>query len=140
MVELGFGLLLDIWAYEISKKRIPKIVIDAVAIMDTDYGKLYDVDDLADRVGVSKGHLIRQFQASMHITPGAYLEKTRIQNATALLISADHDLQIVANLCGYSCANYFSKVFKKKTGICPSEYAKRRIGTGTMQLPDELYL
>jgi AraC-like DNA-binding protein len=138
--ELGFGLLLDIWASEIPRKRRPKVVSDAIAIIDNDYGHLYGVDDLASRVGVSKSHLIRQFQASMQITPGTYLEDTRIEKAKALLVSADLGIQMVANLCGFSSANYFSKVFKKKLGVSPSEYAKMGAGAISVQLPDELYL
>lgn len=140
LTELGFGLLLDIWAHKTHEKRVPKVVSAAIEIIDNEYGQLYGVDDLADRVGVSKSHLIRQFQASMQITPGAYLEETRIEKAKVLLVSADLDMEMVANLCGYSCANYFGKVFKKKLKTSPSEYAKCNAGLSNTQLPDEMYL
>lgn len=140
LTELGFGVLLDIWTHEIAEKCMPKVVSHAIAIIDEDFGRLYGIDDLADRIGVSKSHLIRQFQASMKTTPGMHLEKTRIDKAKVLLVSVDLDLQMVANLCGYSCANYFSKVFKKRVGICPSEYREKGLTIGDVQVPDELYL
>ena len=74
---------------------------------------------------VSKHHLIRMFTAGTGISPGKYLVHVRMHHAKIMLQSGeDTPLEIIAGACGYSCANYFSKAFKKQTGLTPSEYAK----------------
>lgn len=126
-------------------KSWPSLAKDAVFLIESEYLYLYGVDDLADRLEVTKHHLIRVFSAASGISPGKYLTEVRIAQAKKMLrIGDDTPLEIIAGACGYSCANYFSKAFKKQTGLTPSEYAKafRRDSknTDTALLPEELYL
>lgn len=106
-------------------KNFPPLVRDAVALMEAEFACLYGVGELADRLEVSKHHLIRVFSANTGISPGQYLIDVRIAHARRLLQSRrDTPLEIIAGACGYSCANYFCKAFKKQTGLTPSEYAE----------------
>lgn len=109
---------------QINKKH-PPLVRDAVLLIESEYAYLYGIDTLADRLEVSKHHLIRLFSAHTGISPGKYLSLVRLFHAMRLLRSGkDTPLEIIAGACGYSCANYFAKVFKKQTGTTPSEFAK----------------
>ena len=106
-------------------KKYPPLVRDAVALIEAEYAYLYGIDELADRLEVSKHHLIRVFSASTGIPPGRYLTGIRVYHAKILLQSCENTpMEIIAGTCGYSCANYFSKVFKKHTGLTPTEYMK----------------
>lgn len=101
------------------------LVQDAIAIIEYEYAYLYGIDELADRLEVTKHHLIRMFTAGTGISPGKYLVNVRMSHAKIMLQSSENTpLEIIAGSCGYSCANYFSKAFKKQTGLTPSEYAK----------------
>lgn len=137
---LGFSLLVDLWIYEDKKSSISKIVVDAVEIIEEEYGQLYGVDDLADRIGVNKSYLIRLFNEHLSITPGRYLERYRIEKAKSLLKSGEFSMEMVAKLCGYDCGNYFSKVFKKNTSISPSEFIKTNTAHEGIEIPPEFYL
>lgn len=100
------------------------LVQDAISIIEYQYAYLYGIDELADRLEVTKHHLIRVFTAGTGISPGKYLSQVRMHYAkTMLLSSEDTPMEIIAGACGYSCANYFSKAFKKQTGLTPTEYA-----------------
>lgn len=121
------------------------LVQDAVSIIESDHAYLYGIDDLADRLEVTKHHLIRVFTAGTGISPGKYLVNVRMHHAKIMLQSGeDTPLEIVAGACGYSCANYFSKAFKKQTGLTPLEYAKVSLlstdHAGTSPLIEKLYL
>ena len=107
----------------------PPLVQQAVSIIRTDYGRMYGVDELADRLGVTKSHLVRAFHAALGVTPGQYLTDTRIEAARQLLVRG-HTLEVVATLCGFSGANYFCKVFKKETGMTPAAF-RRAAQAGT---------
>lgn len=100
------------------------LVQDAIAVIEYQYAYLYGIDELADRLEVTKHHLIRMFTAGTGISPGKYLVNVRMHHAKAMLQSCEGTpLEIIAGACGYSCANYFCKAFKKQTGLTPSEYA-----------------
>ncbi len=108
-----------------TDRRYSRLVWDAICLIENDYAYLYGIDDLADRLEVSKHHLIRMFTAGTGISPGKYLVHVRMHHGKIMLQSGeDTPLEIIAGACGYSCANYFSKAFKKQTGLTPSEYAK----------------
>lgn len=108
-----------------QKNNYPDLVQDAVAMIEAQYAYLYGIDELADLLEVTKHHLIRTFTASTGIPPGKYLADIRVRHAKSMLLSGEETpLEIIAGACGYSCANYFSKVFKKHTGMTPTEYIK----------------
>jgi transcriptional regulator GlxA family with amidase domain len=128
-----------------QKNKYPDLVQDAVALIEAQYAYLYGIDELADLLEVTKHHLIRVFTASTGTSPGKYLSEIRILHAKSLLQSGENaPLGIIAGACGYSCANYFVKAFKKQTGMTPTEYAKAfRQSTdhaATDLLFDRLYL
>lgn len=57
------------------------------------------------------------------MTAAEYLSHCRIEKAKALLANK-HDMNVldIAMACGFESSQYFATVFKKKTGITPSEY------------------
>lgn len=127
------------------KRSYPPLVRDAVAIIEAQYAYLYGIDELADLLEVTKHHLIRVFTANTGISPGKYLADVRIFHAKSMLLSGeDAPMEIIAGACGYSCAHYFSKVFKKHTGMTPTEYARTFRSdsghSGTGMLLEKLYL
>ena len=66
----------------------------------------------------------RTFKAAFGITFKEYLVRIRIKEACRLLEKPDISITEVAYLCGFSDASYFSKVFRRFAGVCPSEYAE----------------
>jgi transcriptional regulator GlxA family with amidase domain len=108
-----------------QKNGFPDLVQDAISMIEGQYAFLYGIDELADLLEVTKHHLIRVFTAATGTSPGKYLADIRIFHAKSLLRSGeDAPMEIIAGACGYSCGNYFSKVFKKHVGLTPSEYIK----------------
>ena len=53
-----------------------------------------------------------------------YIIEIRIQNAKQFLTQTNMDIMDIASEVGYSDLKYFSKIFKKVTGINPSEYRR----------------
>ena len=68
------------------------------------------------------------------ISPARYITRVRIEYAKLLLRGEDASITYVAEASGFANANYFAKVFRKETGMSPSEYLeaapKRQGGLG----------
>ena len=54
-----------------------------------------------------------------------YVNQLRLRYAHELLDESPFNMSEIATRCGYSDAFYFSKVFKKATGISPKDYRKK---------------
>lgn len=106
------------------------LVEGAAELIELEFPMLAGVDDLADRLGVSKCHLIRSFTAERGISPGRYLIATRLQAVKSYLATSRFSVETIAGLTGFACGNYLAKVFRRETGCSPSEY--RRLHGGTI--------
>ncbi len=54
-----------------------------------------------------------------------YINNLRIKKAVTLIDGGLKEISMIAEKCGYSDSLYFSKVFKSKTGLPPTEYIKK---------------
>jgi len=72
----------------------------------------------------SEKYLSHIFKKNNTVGFSAYVQNLRINYAIELLKSKHHSVAGVAGICGYNDPLYFSKVFKKKTGLSPKEYIK----------------
>lgn len=82
----------------------------------------FPIEDLANLCGMSETYFRRLFQRVYKETAQAYRSRLRIGRACDLLLSEVCSVETAARLCGYSDPAYFSRVFKKVTGINPSAY------------------
>ena len=58
------------------------------------------------------------------MTPMQYIISVRIENAQRLLGTLDYNVTEVASIVGYDNPLYFSRLFKKQTGMAPTDYRK----------------
>ena len=101
-----------------------------------EFPHLEGVEDLAQRLGVSKCHLIRTFRAIKGVPPGRYLTRVRVAAARVYLENREYPIQVVAGLTGFADGNYFAKVFRRETGFTPRDYRERFAPTAPGQLPE----
>ena len=83
------------------------------------------VSGLAQEMGVSEAYFRRLFFDAYGIAPNAYIKKTRIENAKALLRTGYYTVTETAIRCGFDSISYFSYEFHRTTGVTPREYAIR---------------
>jgi AraC-like DNA-binding protein len=78
--------------------------------------------------GYNKDYIRRRFVKACGMTPNEYLTSLRIEHAKKLLSQKKNTQIYVADIgvmCGYYDPNYFSRIFKKQTGITPEQYANK---------------
>ncbi len=98
------------------------LVEAAVAIIQEEFAFLEGLEDLAERLEVSAAHLGRVFTKKTGVSPGKYITRVRIEFAKLLLRDPDTTIGYVAEASGFANANYFAKVFRRETGLSPSEF------------------
>lgn len=85
-------------------------------------------EQIAKKFGFSTAYLGRIFKETYGVSMGEYLVQLKITEAKQLMKqNPDMLLKEIAAKAGYPDPYYFSKVFKKKTGIWPSEYGKKKV-------------
>lgn len=86
------------------------------------------MQDMADKVCLTKSHMIRLFRQTMGITPLQYVLRKKVQYAQYLLLSTDLTVAEVAHRLGMEDASYFIRLFRKSLGFTPQEYRTKLIG------------
>ncbi len=136
--EMAFSLLCELSRADAAAAALPPLVAAAVEDIQKNYGGLYGVEELSERLGVSKSHLVRVFHAAMAVSPGRYLTQVRLDAAQRLLLHREYSLDVIASLCGFSGANYLCRVFKKEYGISPVAWRAASFAhTAAAPLPQE---
>lgn len=106
-------------------KIINPYVTAAIDWMHLYYSKQCNLEEMSNTIGFSYPHLTRVFYKEMGINPIQYLINIRLEHGMYLLINTDTPIQEIAQQCGFSCANYFTKVYKKIFHTTPTEYRKQ---------------
>ncbi|MNI64042.1 HTH-type transcriptional activator Btr [compost metagenome] len=89
------------------------------------HNRQLSLTEISEYVGVTIPHLCFVFKAGTDMTIKHFLAEYRIDRAKVLLANRDLKLFDIALQVGYGDGEYFSKIFKKTTGLQPSEYRKR---------------
>ena len=85
------------------------------------------IEDIANKLNLSKAHIIREFTKSYGISPYNYLIEQKVAIAKKMLLLHNMNINEISIQLGFSDTNYFSKFFKNKTGVSPSQYRKSKI-------------
>ena len=80
---------------------------------------------ISDAVSYSAKYISSVFKKNFKVGVIEYLNTVRIQNACTLLQQGFTSIGDVSGRCGYSDAQYFSKVFRQKMGVSPKMYIKQ---------------
>jgi two-component system, response regulator YesN len=103
--------------------RRSKPVDAAVAEITENFGRPITLESVADELGVSPGRLSRLFALEMGKGFSDFLIEYRIEKAKEMLLLPGAAIKLVSAACGYPDPNYFSRLFKKITGLTPSAFS-----------------
>ncbi len=101
--------------------------------IDRDYAEPLNVAELGRGVGMSAGHLSREFTAAYGESPYSYLMTRRIERAMTLLRRGDLSVTEVCFAVGYGSLGTFTTRFTELVGVSPGRY--RREGGPLTGLP-----
>ncbi|TDB65864.1 AraC family transcriptional regulator [Arundinibacter roseus] len=85
------------------------------------------VATLAEQACMSEPTFYRSFKQQFGFSPIEFINRERIRLASELLLQPDRTITDVAFACGFNHVNYFLKVFRKNTGLTPTQYKERHL-------------
>ncbi len=92
------------------------------------YGSdLLSIKEISDHVNLSASYVCTYFKNQTGKTLNQYLTEYRMEKAMRLLEDARYQIADISAKVGYSNGNYFSKSFKKFTGLTPSKYREKML-------------
>jgi AraC family transcriptional regulator len=92
--------------------------------MKSDFRSDLSLAALAAESGYSRAHFLRMFRAATGQTPHRYLLELRIENALSMMKDRSKRLIDIASASGFSSHDYFTKAFRGRFGMTPSQYRR----------------
>ncbi len=81
---------------------------------------------IADHANVCTRECLRCFREFIHMSPIQYVISCRLNDACRMLGSGEYTVTEVCEACGFENPSYFSKMFRRQTGLTPSAYRRKK--------------
>ena len=101
-------------------------VVAAVNILRSRLAEPWTLDALADEVHLSRSQVVRCFDATVGMSPMAYLRQMRVERMARLLASTDLSIAEAARSVGWKNQFHASQCFHAAHGVSPTEYRRRQ--------------
>ena len=105
-------------------RRQREFVYTVFSFIHEHYGENIRLAELAGKCYMTEAHFSRTFKELMGEPPVSYINRYRINMATALLSTTALSLKEIAARVGFSDAAYFSRAFRKYKGESPTAYLR----------------
>lgn len=102
------------------------VIYKSIDFIKRNLMKKITLDDVAKNVYLSPSYFSKIFKKEMKVSFNTYLNQVRIETSKKLMEDNSLSLVDIANLVGYEDQSYFTKVFKKLTGVSPGRYRESR--------------
>ncbi len=105
-----------------GETHVPHDIVEARLYIQNNFDKQLSMEELARSCFMTKCSFIRKFNRYFSVTPYAFLQTTRLENAAKLLRTTPKAINEIALLVGYQDQNNFAKQFKAQYSQSPSAY------------------
>jgi two-component system response regulator YesN len=109
----------------IYESRSKTLIKKALRFIEENYNSQLSYKDVANEVFISPSYFLSLFKQETGYTFVDYLTVLRIEKAKEMLLTSDMTITQIADNTGFNNSNYFSRIFKKITGIRARDYRIR---------------
>ena len=108
----------------LNLNRQPKAVLDVISFMEENAHKKITFDDVMTHVSMSKTALKEMFRRETGMSVMQYFFQLKTERAKLLIRDNYYNITQISAMLGFESIHYFSRWFKKQTGMSPLEYAR----------------
>lgn len=105
-----------------SSSRLTK----SIRYINENYIENIKISDLAQMETMCLTAYNKKFKTQIGMTPSKYIIALRMQMAMEFLETSSISIKEISSICGYDNFNFFARIFKKHTGLSPTEYRKQK--------------
>lgn len=120
--RIGYALAEKLLVLATPKESYDSVIMPAIRKIRKDYSQPLHVEDLAALCRLSPSLFLRRFREETGETPCTFLMHHRLATAQALLQSTEDSIHEIAEHCGFYDQFYFSRRFRSRYGLSPSQY------------------
>lgn len=99
-----------------------QLVYQMVDYVQAHYQGVLTTNAIAASVHISRSQCFSLFQAVLHVGPGAYVQRVRLEHAATLLRTTQMPVAAIAQDCGFKSASHLVALFKETNGLTPRRY------------------
>lgn len=114
------------FVFNFSEVKHMDVIYKAVDYIKHHYNEKISLEEVANYVFLSPSYFSKIFKNEMNCNFSTYLNDYRIERSKKLLLNDSINLVDISDMVGFEDQSYFSKVFKKVTGVTPGKYRKAR--------------
>lgn len=119
------------YTFDFRRVKHADVVYKIMKYVRGNYNRKITLDDIARQVYLSRSYLSSLFKEETGNSLSAYINHVRVEQSKRLLADEHISLVDVAGMCGFEDQSYFTKVFKRETGMPPNRY--RAVNAGSVQ-------
>lgn len=112
--------------FNLSHVKHADVIYRAVDYVRKNYTRKVTLEETAALVYLSPAYFSRIFKDEMKVNFNIYVNQLRVEAAKKLLLNDSVPLVDIASQAGFDGQSYFSKVFKKMTGVTPGKFRESR--------------
>lgn len=113
------------YSFNFSSVKHSDMVYRIMEYIKSNFSRKISLDDIAEYVYLSRSYVSGIFKAETGQTLSSYMNGVRTEKAKQMLKNPAIPLSDISGMCGFEDQSYFTKVFKKMTGISPKKYRDR---------------
>ena len=102
------------------------VIYKAVDYIKRNYQNHISLEEVASHVFLSPSYFSKIFKDEMKENFSFYLNRVRINKAKSLLLSTHENIVDICEMVGFEDQSYFSKMFKKLSGVTPGKFRESR--------------
>ncbi len=130
--QIASGLIIKMIGYIVAfqkqklftGKSIEKSIEHAKFHIRENVEKSIDIEKLANELNIGYSYFRKMFKTYTGLSPHQYCLDLKIMRAKELLLTSNQSIKEIAYQLGFESIHYFSRFFKQKTGLSPSELRK----------------
>lgn len=131
-ILLEYFLLKVVRRTTVKEERAHETTKDAITIhqiisyVSENYAEKATLDQLAFIFGTNRSTVCKEFRAATGLSINAFVKNVKLKKAREMLKDGNRSVTAIAELLGFESIHYFTRFFKKETGLSPLQYRKSR--------------
>ena len=112
------------YVFDFGQVKHINIIHKAVDYVRCNYSRKLTLEDVAAHVYISKSYLSRLFKEELNTSFTTFVNSVRVEQSKPLVLDRSIPLAQIASMTGFDDQSYFTKIFRRQTGVSPGQYRK----------------